>query len=263
MNYYYYPGCTLKTKAKALDASARAAAECLGVTLTEVPEWQCCGAVYPMAQDEVAARLSAVRALLAAREAGVPLVTLCSACHHVIKRVNADMAKNPDLRQKAANYLGLSTPYAGETKVLHYLEVLKNDVGFETIKQQVKHPLTGQKIGAYYGCLLLRPADVMQFDDPESPTMLEDLLRALGAAPVDYDQKNECCAGYLSLTDPAAASRRTRAILTSAREAGAEALVTACPLCQYNLSRHSGGSLPVYYVTELLEAALKGGNGHA
>ena len=107
MIYNYYPGCTLSTKAKELDVAARKCAEALGFPLVEIPEWQCCGAVYPMAADAIAERLSAVRALVAARENGGVLVTLCSACHHVIKRVNHDMAHNKDIQQKVNNYLGL------------------------------------------------------------------------------------------------------------------------------------------------------------
>ena len=111
MKFQYFPGCTLKTKGVRLDTCARKAALALGFTLEELPEWQCCGAVYPMARDEIATRLSSVRALMAAREAGEPLVTLCSACHHVIKRVNGDMKHDADIRAKVNNYLKLEPPY--------------------------------------------------------------------------------------------------------------------------------------------------------
>lgn len=91
-----------------------------------------------------------------------------------------------DIRTRANNYLKLEEPYEGETKVLHYLEVLRDRVGFDTIKEKVTHPLTGRKIGAYYGCMLLRPSSIMAFDDPENPTIMEDFIRALGAEPVVY-----------------------------------------------------------------------------
>ena len=120
MIYNYYPGCTLSTKAKKLDMAARRAAEALGFPLVELPEWQCCGAVYPMAPDAIAERLSAVRALAAAKANGGVLVTLCSACHHVLKRVNHDMATKPEIAAKVNAYLELEEPYQGETKVLHY-----------------------------------------------------------------------------------------------------------------------------------------------
>ena len=138
MKFPYFPGCTLKTKGVRLDTCARKAALALGFTLEELPEWQCCGAVYPMARDEIATRLSSVRALVAARDAAEPLVTLCSACHHVIKRVNGDMKHDADIRAKVNNYLKLETPYAGETEVLHYLEVLRDKIGWENVKAAVK-----------------------------------------------------------------------------------------------------------------------------
>lgn len=255
MVYSYFPGCTLKTKAKDLDAYARRSAEALGVTLEELPEWQCCGAVYPIARDEIALRLSSVRALAAARDLGRPLVTLCSACHHVIKRVNGDMQHDETIRDRANTYLQLETPYAGEAQVLHYLEVLRDAVGFEQLKAQVVKPLTGRKIGAYYGCLLLRPSSELAFDDPENPTIIEDFLRAIGAEPVVYAQRNECCGGYVTLENRDFARKRVAAIEDNARALGAEALVTACPLCMYNL-RENGDGLPVYYFTELLAEAL-------
>lgn len=175
MNYSYFPGCTLKTKGAQLDKAGRLAAEKLGFSLCEIPEWQCCGAVYPQSNDEIATRLASVRALMAARDAGQPLVSLCSACHHVLKRVNGDMQHNDEIRTKVNNYLKPETPYAGETKVLHYLEVLRDEIGWDNVRKAVVKPLTGRKIGAYYGCMLLRPSREMQFDDPENPKMLEEL----------------------------------------------------------------------------------------
>ena len=193
MKFSYYPGCTLKTKAKDLDAYGRRSAEALGITLEELPEWQCCGAVYPMAKDEIATKLSSVRALVSARELGNDLVTLCSACHHVIKRVNGDMQNDDNVRLKVNNYLQLETPYEGETKVLHYLEMLRDVVGFDELKKKVVNPLKGRKIGAYYGCMLLRPSKEMQFDNPENPTIIEDFIKAIGGTPVIYPFRNECC----------------------------------------------------------------------
>ncbi len=255
MTYSYFPGCTLKTRAKDLDRWGHAAMEALGIELQELPEWQCCGAVYPIARDEIALRLSSVRALATARDLGQPLVTLCSACHHVIKRVNGDMQRDETIRDRANTYLQLDKPYEGEATVLHYLEVLRDAVGFDKLKEKVVKPLTGRKIGAYYGCLLLRPSAEMAFDDPENPTILEDFLRAIGAEPVIYAQRNECCGGYVTLEKRDFAKKRVAAIEDNAAALGAEALVTACPLCMYNL-RENGNGMPVYYFTELLAEAL-------
>jgi len=254
MKVSYFPGCTLKNKAKDLDRYARASAEALGFVLEEIDNWQCCGGVYPLGSDEIATKLSSVRALNDAKEKGQDLVTVCSACHHVIKRVNDDMSNNADVQLRANNYMQLDAPYKGETKVLHYLEVLRDVIGFDNLKKKVVNPLTGRKIGAYYGCLLLRPSGVMAFDDPENPKILEDFIRALGAEPVIYPYRNECCGGYISLKEKDMSKGMCSRISQSAEGFGADCLVTACPLCKYNLNQNGG--LPVVYFTELLAEAL-------
>lgn len=254
MKICYYPGCTLKTKAKVLDKYARASAAALGVEMEEIENWQCCGAVYPTARDEIATKLSAVRALDYAKNRGGKLLTLCSACHNVIKRVNCDMKDDENVRTKANNYLGLEQPYAGETQVIHYIEMLKNLVGFDAIKSKVVKPLN-RKIGAYYGCLLLRPSKEMAFDNPENPTIIEDLIAALGGTPVKYPMRNECCGAYVSLKNKDITEKRKATIIKSARDAGAEEIVTACPLCLYNLQENADG-VAVKYFTELLAEAL-------
>ncbi|MCI9236907.1 MAG: disulfide reductase [Dorea sp.] len=258
MKYSYYPGCTLRTKAVELDTYARASAEALGFELEEVEEWQCCGGVYPLGSDEIGTKLSSVRALNAAKEKGRELVTICSACHHVIKRVNDDMKNAEDIQQKANNYMKteLREPYMGETKVLHYLEVLRDRVGFDELKKKVVNPLTGKKIGAYYGCLLLRPGKILGFDDPENPRIMEDFIRALGAEPVIYPYRNECCGGYISLKEKDMSKDMCRKITESAEGFGADLLITACPLCMYNLNKNTEKEIPVYYFTELLAKAL-------
>ena len=255
--YSYYPGCTLKTKAKQLDFYARRSAEALGIVLAELEDWQCCCAVYPLASDEIATKLSAVRALNGAKEKGRDLVTLCSACHHVIKRVNDDMACCDDIQVKVNRYLELEEPYQGETKVVHYLELLRDQVGFEKLKEAAIHPLGERKIGAYYGCMLLRPSTVLQFDDPENPTIIENFIRAMGGQAVIYPYRNECCGGYASLKDKPLAGQMADQVLDSAKDKGIEELVTVCPLCLYNLkSRADSYGIRVRYFTEVLAECL-------
>lgn len=256
MIFSYFPGCTLKTKGKDLDKWGRVSAEKLGFELEELDQWQCCGAVYPMAKDEIATRLSAVRALVQAQEQGRELVTLCSACHHVIKRVNLDVQKNQEIRDKINRYMKPQMPYSGETNVLHYLEVLRDRIGFDEIRSKVVNPLTGVKIGAYYGCLLLRPGKEMGFDDPENPTIIEDFIRAIGAEPVIYARRNECCGGYCTLENKTYAQKQVDKIMENAKAQGAQMLITACPLCMYNLKENATDGLEVKYFTELLAYAL-------
>ena len=255
MKYSYYPGCTLKTKAKALDAYARVSAKALGFELEEIENWQCCGGVYPRGSDEIATKLSSVRALNDAKEKCQDLKTLCSACHHVIKRVNDDMKNVEDIRTRANNYMQLEKAYNGETNVLHFLEVLRDRIGFDELKKKVTNPLKGKKIGAYYGCLLLSPGKIMAFDNPENPTIIEDFIRAIGAETVIYPYRNECCGGYISLKEKELANTMCDNICHSAKGFGADMLVTACTLCMYNLNK-SESDIPVYYFTELLAEAL-------
>ena len=129
--------------------------------------------------------------------------------------------------------------YNGEANVIHYLEMLRDVVGFDNLKKAVVNPLKGKKIAAYYGCLLLRPGKVMEFDDPENPQIMEDFIKAIGATPVIFSQRNECCGGYMTLNDKA------------------DCMITACPLCRYNLvANATENQIPVYYFTELLAEAL-------
>ncbi|MBR5517512.1 MAG: disulfide reductase, partial [Clostridia bacterium] len=162
-----------------------------------------------------------------------------------------------NIRTKANNYMQLEEPYAGETNVIHYLEMLRDKVGFDKIAESVKKPFEGKKIGAYYGCMLLRPSKTMQMDNPENPTIIEDFIRALGGEPVIYPMRNECCGGYVTMEDKALAQKKSNSVLKDAVENGAEMVITACPLCMYNLKKNGTEyDIPVYYFTELLAEAL-------
>lgn len=257
MTYSYYPGCTLKTKAKDLDKYARLSAQALGIELQELKDWQCCGGVFPIGRNDVATKLSSVRALNQAKELGQDLVTMCSACHNVIKQVNNVMKTDTQIAAKVNRYLQLDEEYNGETNVIHYLELLRDKIGFDELKKKVVNPLKGVKIAPYYGCLLLRPSKVMQMDDPENPTILEDFISALGAEPVKYSMRNECCGGYITIENNNIAKAKANAVLENAVNNGAEMVITACPLCLYNLDKNATDyDVPVKYFTEILAQAL-------
>ena len=255
MKVSYFPGCTLKNKAKDLDMFAYKSAEALGVTLEEIENWQCCGGVFTTAKNEVATKLSSVRALKEAYTKEQPLVTVCSACHNVIKQTNYAMQNDSEFSDKVNRYMDKDGGYNGEAEVYHYLEMLRDLVGFDTLKEKVVNPLKGKKIAAYYGCLLLRPNSVMKMDDPENPTIMEDFIKALGAEAVVYAMRNECCGGYVSVESPDLAKNKSNAVVNNAKAQGAEMIITACPLCKYNLLKN-GADIPVVYFTELLAEAL-------
>ncbi|MHB8762984.1 MAG: CoB--CoM heterodisulfide reductase iron-sulfur subunit B family protein [Deferrisomatales bacterium] len=265
MNYTYFPGCTLYTKGKSFDDAGKEAGEKLGFTLEEMPYWTCCGATFPLAEDNDIALASPTRVLARGKQAGDKLVTLCAVCHNVLKRTNHVMKTNGERREKVTDFI--EEPYAGDLDVVHYLELLRDEVGFEALAAKVEKPLKGLKVAPFYGCLLLRPKAEMQLDDPDHPSIFEDLIRALGGEPVDFPMKAECCGAFQVVHSDAMATRCSREIIASAQKRGADVLITACPLCQFNLEDRQGEmvqaeqgfkGVPVLYFTQLLALALGG-----
>lgn len=256
MEYLYFPGCTLKDKwALSMETNALKAAAELGVTMKELEEWQCCGAVFPLANDDLISLVSPARALYAARNKA--LVTLCSACHHVLKRTRERLAADREARDKISSYL--EEEYPGETPVLHFLEVLRDEVGWETLREKVKTPLKGRRMAAYYGCMLLRPAREMAFDNPERPQIMEDFLCHLGAEVITYPFRNKCCGAYLAVTRDVVMKDTSQSIVQMALDYGVEELITACPLCRYNLEKTGAvqeGNIKISYFSEPLAEAL-------
>lgn len=257
----YYPGCTLYTKSKNLDLCARASAQILGIELKELESWNCCGAIYSTVQDDLANQVAPIRNLIEAQKISQKLVTLCAACYNVLKRSNLNLflPENSIYRKRMMNYL--DTEYDGTTETVHYLEVLKNDVGFDNLAQRVKKNLNGLKVASYYGCLMVRPSEELNFDNPDNPMMMDEMFNALGAKPVDFSFKTECCGGYVLVDKPHVAIKCAETILENIVHAQADCVATTCPLCQYNLDNQQKYmtkqyNLPVFYFTQLLGLAL-------
>lgn len=256
MKVSYFPGCTLKTKAKQLDIYAVESARVLGVEMEELENWQCCGGAFTTSSHEIATKLSSIRALDGARRKSQALVSVCSGCHNVIKQTNEAIKNDAEFREKANNYLkSEDIEYNGETEVLHFLELLRDKVGYDKIKEKVVKPLTGKKVCCYYGCLLLRPSKIMKMDDAENPSIMENLIRALGAEPVYFPYRNECCGGYTIMEKNGNSKEKCQLISESASKVQADCIVTACPLCLYNLKKN-GVQVETVYFTELLAQAL-------
>jgi len=263
--YTYYPGCALFTKARNLDQCARISAEKLGFKLNEMPTWNCCGAIFSTVSDDLASQVGPIRNLALASQQGDSLVTLCAACFNVLKRSRNWITApgNEKTRDRFLNFL--EEKFDPSLRVLHYLEVLKNDIGFPAVKEKVVKSLAGLKVGSYYGCLMVRPEADMQFDSVDNPMIMDDLMTALGATPVNFPFKTECCGGYLLVNNQEASLKCAERVISSLVAAGAEAVVTTCPLCQYNvdnqqrlLAERVAGykKLPVFYFTQLLGLAL-------
>lgn len=254
--YTYYPGCSLESTACEYDASVRAVFRALGVELHELEEWNCCGASSAHSVNPLLALALPARNLALAQPLGYDLVMPCAACFNRHKSADYEMRHDPKRRKELEEIVGFT--YQGNVAVRPLLEVLTVGVGFERISERVTRPLEGLKAVGYYGCLLVRPPEVTQFENPENPRLMNQLLETLGAEAVEWSYATECCGGGLSLTKSSVAARLVNRLAERAREAGAAAIVTSCPLCQINLEMRQSGEhkLPIFYFTELMGLAF-------
>ena len=264
MKVSYYPGCTLKTKAKNLEDSTLASLKALGVEVAEMPRWNCCGAVFSLADDDLIHHVAPVRNLIRAMEQGSDsIVTVCSQCYNTLARANLLMKENPEKRDTLNAFMSEEPDYAGEVEVKHLLTFLHDEIGWEGLKEKITVPLTELKIAPFYGCSTIRPKEV-SINAPDT-LMLEDFLVALGATPIDFSASQECCGSYQVLANPEIEEVRAVNVLNRANQAGADALVTSCPMCDYNLGKRQKHilpkheeltAIPTYYFSQLLAVAL-------
>jgi heterodisulfide reductase subunit B len=265
MKLLYYPGCTLKTSAKNLEKSAFAIMEVFGHELVEMKDWNCCGVVASLTDDDLMHHLAPLRSLIHVEDEGEDkVVTLCDMCCNTLKQTNLRVKEIPDDLETLNLFMDRENDYKGTVEVLHFLEFLRDEIGFNTIKKMVKKPLTGIKIMPYYGCMLLRPREVA-IDDAEEPTILSDLLQAIGAEVVDNPFKIECCGSYHTIENKELVAKRAHRITTFATDRDSDAIVLSCPLCRYNLDARGKEAeqlykgykqIPIYYYTQLLAVAL-------
>ncbi|MBD3336892.1 MAG: heterodisulfide reductase, subunit B [Candidatus Eisenbacteria bacterium] len=255
----YYPGCTLTQTARNLDQSARAVMEKLGLRLEELPQWHCCGTVATLSTDNVMYHVAPVRVLVQAQKMGSrKLATLCSMCYNTLQRSNLHVREDEDHLQKINSFMDREPDYDGGVEVLHLLQVLRDEIGFDGIREKVSRALDGLKVSCYYGCLLTRPKEIA-IDDADGPHILEDLMEALGAEPIEDPFALECCGAYHVVEDRKLVTDCSQRILASAVRRGADLIVTSCPLCHYNLEvSQNGGApeVPILYFTQLLALAL-------
>jgi len=271
MKLPYYPGCTLKTKAKNFETSTLAVAKELDIELVELPKWNCCGAVSSIVTDDLMHQLAPARnfvRVLEMNKSGMVdneyrLVALCSMCYNTLKRTNL-LLKNDHEKLKTINdFMYLEEDYNNEVEVVHFLEILR-DIGFDKVKEKVKVDLSSLKIAPYYGCLLLRPKEIA-IDNTEDPRIESDLLDSLGVKPIDNPFKKMCCGAHQTVQDKYAVARNTYTIVSGAIKAGAEAIITSCPLCAFNLDNRQREAkelypdfegIPILYFTQVMGLAF-------
>jgi heterodisulfide reductase subunit B len=254
--YTYYPGCSLESTACEYDASVRAVFKALDIELHELEEWNCCGASSAHSVNPLLALALPARNLALAQPLGYDLVMPCAACFNRHKSADYALRHDPKRRKELEEIVGFT--YEEKIAVRPLLEVLTVGVGFERIRQRVVYPLEGLKAVGYYGCLLVRPPEVTQFENPENPCLMNQLLQTLGAEAVEWSYATECCGGGLSLTKSSVAARLVNRLAERAQEAGAAAIVTSCPLCQINLEMRQSKDqkMPIFYFTELMGLAF-------
>lgn len=263
--YLYYPGCSLKGSGAAYEKSLLAVFGALGQELKEIPNWNCCGATaYLSVDQDMAVAMAARNLAIAERLDGQDVVAPCSGCYLSLSKAKATLAEYPEVRERVTAALGKAGfTYEGRTAVRHPLDVLLTDIGPEALKGHVRRPLKNFRVAPYYGCAILRPYPAVP--SPQAPHALEDLCRITGATPVDYPSKARCCGGMLTAGVQTVGLRLVEILLSEAKAADADAVVTTCPLCQYNLevyqakiakSKGTDVRLPVLYFTQMLGMAF-------
>lgn len=264
MKYAYYPGCALDATGVEYNAANKLVAGKLGLELVEIPDWNCCGATSAHSTNHLLSLALPARNLAIAEAAGFETVAVpCAACFSRCKKTAAAVRTSSEMKQKINEIIEMD--YQATAEILSFLDVLGKKVGLAKISEQVVKSLNGLKVASYYGCLLVRPAEIMQSDDPENPMVMDNIMAVLGAQPVEWGYKTECCGASQVVPVPGLGKQLIHDILKNAVVNGAEAVVTACPLCMMNLDmrqkqinaqRGTTFNLPVFHFTELMALAF-------
>jgi heterodisulfide reductase subunit B len=263
MKYGYFPGCSLLATATEYACSAEAVLGALSVELEEIQDWVCCGATPAHATSHLLSLALPAISCSAAEKQGLDVLTCCSACYSRLKQANKTLRDNADLRAQINGII--EEDYQARERVLHVAEVLAREIGLDAVRARITKPLKGLKVACYYGCLMARMPEDLRIDKAEYPTMLDDLMLAAGAEPVDWPYKTECCGAALTLARQKTVVRLSGDIVQMAKDCGADVLAVACPLCQANLDMYQSDAeqslgrqlgMPVLYFTQLLGLAM-------
>jgi heterodisulfide reductase subunit B len=264
-DYYYYPGCSLKGAGVSYEKSLLATLNALGITVQELPDWNCCGATSYMAVDEMSAHAMAARNIGIAEKDGKDILAPCSACFAALNKTCHYSEEYPKMKKKLHDALRkVNLPFEGnKQKIQHPLYMLMNEYGLENIEAKLKHKLKGYTVFPYYGCLTSRPFSIEE--NRIYPVAMDEMMSAIGCEVVDHSLKTRCCGGTLTGTIPEVGLRMVYILLTEAKRKKADVIVTMCPLCQFNLDIYQKAAekkykekirIPVLYFTQLLGLAL-------
>jgi len=255
MRFSYFPGCTDHSSSYEYGRSTEAVFETLGVELVEIEDWNCCGAAATHSLNRLLSLCLPARNISKAQSAKVgPLVAPCAGCYSYLKRTEYVLKHDEAERKEIEGIVGFT--YDPSLEILALMDVVLNRIGLEKIKEKVKKPLTGLKPACYYGCALVRHPKITQLDDPENPQYMDRLMKSLGAEPVNWSYKTDCCGADLAMTYSHVVENLVGKIVGMAKEAGAHCIVTSCGLCQMNLEMRQNLGMPILYFTELMGVAF-------
>ncbi len=263
MKIAYYPGCSNHGTSREFEKSAFLVLGDLGVELEEVPDWICCGASPGHHSSKLLSTSLGAYNLKQAEPLGLPVMTTCAACYHRLSHANHEVAKGGEYAAKVNE--AIDDNYDGGVKIEHLLELFHDDIGLKKIDEQVRKPLKGLKVACYYGCLLTRPPEYAAVDETENPVKMEALMLALGAEPVEWSHRTECCGASFPFSGKDIVHELSGSVLVAAQKAGADCVAVACPMCHANLDMRQSGcgkahntkiKLPIIYITELMGLAF-------
>jgi heterodisulfide reductase subunit B2 len=255
MKFSYYPGCTDHSTSLEYGRSVEAVFRALEVELVEIEDWNCCGAAATHSMNRMLSLCLPARniAIAQSTQAG-PLVIPCAGCFNMLKRAEHVLKNDEAKRKEIEEIVGFT--YQSSFELMALVDVMINKVGLARIEEKVKKPLKGLKTACYYGCALVRHPRVTELDHPENPRYLDRMMEALGADPVPWSYKVDCCGADLALTYRDIVKKLVNRIVGTAKEAGAQCLVTSCGLCQANLEMRQDIGMPAFYFTELMGIAF-------
>ncbi|HSB05327.1 MAG TPA: CoB--CoM heterodisulfide reductase iron-sulfur subunit B family protein [Thermodesulfobacteriota bacterium] len=263
MRFAYFPGCTLQSSGYDYNLSFKYVAKALGIDLVEVRDWVCCGTLSASATSHLLSMALPALNLSHVEQQGFDqLISPCPACLSRFKATHVELEKDSGLREKIHQVI--DHQYHGKVRVYHPLELFL-ELGLEKIREKMRRKLSALKIACYYGCLLTRPPEVCQFDQVENPQSMDSIVHALGGQPLPWSFKTECCGNAMTLTRSDMVLKLSNDILREAKEAGANVIAVACPLCQANLDGRQRQieeayqiryRIAVLYITQLMGLAF-------
>ncbi|MDA8273372.1 MAG: CoB--CoM heterodisulfide reductase iron-sulfur subunit B family protein [Deltaproteobacteria bacterium] len=268
ITYAYYPGCVAQESGKELDDATKFVAKKLDINLIPMPEASCCGGGVIDGFDKNLKLFINGRTLALAEKEGLDILTICNTCTLTLSEVNEELINSSESLNKTNEYLAqIGLKYSGKVKIKHLLYAIRDDIGFDNLRKKAVRSLKGVNIAPFYGCHILRPSNVVKFDDVENPQGFEELIKALSGEPVSYARRTKCCGFQTILVNEATSTSLAGNAIFEAQEKGADVMVTPCPLCHLSLDTYQTVaarsinkklSLPITHLPQLIGIALGG-----